>query len=75
MTPLGLNRNRRARQLWSLLDAIEELKIPPDLEEATTANDTARQYFMAFSPSSRKGILWWIESAKRRLRARDSTNH
>ena len=67
MTPAGLEKIETAKKdnSWSLLDAIEELKIPLDLEEALAANDTAREYFMAFSPSSRKGILWWIESAKR----------
>ncbi len=67
MTPAGLEKIETAKQdgSWTLLDAIEDLKIPPDLEAALAASDAAQQYFMAFSPSSRKGILWWIESAKR----------
>jgi uncharacterized protein YdeI (YjbR/CyaY-like superfamily) len=67
MAPAGLEKIETAKQdgSWSLLDAIEELKLPPDLEKALAANDTAHQYFMAFSPSSKKGIFWWIESAKR----------
>ncbi len=50
---------------WNSYDAIEDLTIPVDLEKALAANPTASQYFQAFSPSVKKSILWWIESAKR----------
>jgi uncharacterized protein YdeI (YjbR/CyaY-like superfamily) len=67
MTPAGLEKIEAAKKngLWSAFDAVEDLIIPPDLTEALAANDTARTYFEAFSNSSKKAILWWIESAKR----------
>lgn len=50
---------------WTLLDAIEDLVVPPDLQAALNANPPAAQYWDAFGISVKKGILWWIESAKR----------
>lgn len=61
---------------WNTLDAIEELIIPADLKQALEANETANRYFEAFSNSSKKNILFWIESAKRpetRLRRIEQT--
>lgn len=67
MASAGLQKIKAAKAdgSWCLLDAIEELRIPADLEAALATNDAARRYFMAFGPSYKKGILWWIESAKR----------
>jgi uncharacterized protein YdeI (YjbR/CyaY-like superfamily) len=67
MTPAGLAKVEAAKQdgTWSALDEVEELKVPDDLQGALDANPTAKQYFDAFPPSSKKNILWWIESAKR----------
>lgn len=67
MTEIGLGKIAAAKQngSWYKLDAIEELTIPADLEQALTVNATANNYFHAFSKSSRKNILAWIESAKR----------
>jgi uncharacterized protein YdeI (YjbR/CyaY-like superfamily) len=67
MTPAGLGKIEASKRddSWSVLDAVEELTVPPDLEAALTANPTAREYFTAFPASVKKGILWWIESAKR----------
>ena len=50
---------------WTALDSVEALKIPPDLATALATNKKAKAYFGAFPPSSKKIILWWIESAKR----------
>jgi uncharacterized protein YdeI (YjbR/CyaY-like superfamily) len=50
---------------WNKLDMVEELRIPQDLSEAFAVNKVAEDYFKAFSKSSKKGILFWIESAKR----------
>jgi uncharacterized protein YdeI (YjbR/CyaY-like superfamily) len=50
---------------WSALDAIEELRVPDDLEQALAANPDARRNFDAFTPSAKKNALWWIKSAKR----------
>ena len=67
MTEAGLVKIEAAKQdgSWNTLDAIEELIIPADLKQALEANETANRYFEAFSKSSKKNILFWIESAKR----------
>lgn len=55
----------KANGSWSALDAVERLEEPPELAAALDANPVAREHWNAFSPSSRKGILWWVVSAKR----------
>ncbi|HEX2619420.1 MAG TPA: YdeI/OmpD-associated family protein [Phototrophicaceae bacterium] len=67
MTPAGLEKIEIAKQngAWASYDAVEELTVPNDLAAALSENETARVNFEAFSPSSKKSILWWIESAKR----------
>ncbi len=50
---------------WSSLDAVEELRVPDDLEQALAADLDARRNFDAFTPSAKKNTLWWIVSAKR----------
>ena len=67
MTEAGLAKIEAAKQdgSWNALDAVEALMIPTDLQRALEANKTANQNFQAFSNSSKKGILYWIESAKR----------
>jgi uncharacterized protein YdeI (YjbR/CyaY-like superfamily) len=67
MTPAGLEKITIAKQdgSWTKLDAIEDLTIPPDLQQALAANQTANRYFTAFSNSAKKNILAWIASAKR----------
>lgn len=67
MTPAGLAIIERAKQdgSWTVYDEIEALVIPRDLEQALAEDDTAVANFNAFTDSSKKGILWWIKSAKR----------
>lgn len=67
MMPSGQAMIDQAKQdgSWSLYDEIEALVIPPDLAAALGENSTAMRYFEGFSDSSKKGILWWIKSAKR----------
>lgn len=67
IAPAGLAKIEAAKQdgSWDTLNAIDALTMPPDLEAALAANDAARTNFDAFPPSSKKIILWWIESAKR----------
>lgn len=67
MTKAGIEKIAAAIQdgSWYKLDAIEELIISADLKQALEANETAKKYFEAFSNSSKKNILFWIESAKR----------
>jgi uncharacterized protein YdeI (YjbR/CyaY-like superfamily) len=49
---------------WELLDAVENLEIPPDLAAALDAYAAARANFEAFPRSARRGILEWIVQAK-----------
>jgi uncharacterized protein YdeI (YjbR/CyaY-like superfamily) len=67
MTAAGLEKIDAAKRdgSWIVLDAIEDLQFPADLLQALRANTTAYDNFMAFSNSSKKNILRWIESAKR----------
>jgi uncharacterized protein YdeI (YjbR/CyaY-like superfamily) len=67
MTAAGLARIDAAKAdgSWTALDAVEDLVIPPDLAAALAADPAARRHFDAFSDSAKKGILWWIVSAKR----------
>ncbi len=67
MTPAGLAKIEAAKRdgAWDKYNVIEELAMPADLKKALAANKTARQNFEAFSPSSKKNILYWIASAKR----------
>ncbi len=43
---------------------MEDLVIPTDLADALAQDPLAFDHFAAFSDSSKKGILWWIKSAK-----------
>lgn len=67
MTAAGLAKIEAAKQdgSWSSLDAAEALEIPPDLEKALAEHGAARRNFEAFPPSTKKGILTWIGTAKR----------
>lgn len=67
MTAAGLETIVAAKRdgSWSALDAIEDLQLSADLIEALNSNKTASDNFMAFSTSSKKNIVRWIESAKR----------
>jgi len=67
MTAVGLEKIAIAKQngSWTALDAIEALIIPTDLKQALAANEAAKRNFEAFSTSSKKVLLFWIDSAKR----------
>jgi uncharacterized protein YdeI (YjbR/CyaY-like superfamily) len=49
---------------WDLLDDAHALIVPADLQQALIQNARAQEAFSAFSPSSRRGILEWIATAK-----------
>lgn len=55
----------KANGMWTALDQVENLEVPPDLAKALRTAKGARKHFDGFSASSRKMILWWIASAKR----------
>jgi uncharacterized protein YdeI (YjbR/CyaY-like superfamily) len=67
MTAAGMAKIDAAKQdgSWDSYDDIEALSVPEDLAQALAANPIAEANFNAFPPSSKKNILWWIESAKR----------
>jgi uncharacterized protein YdeI (YjbR/CyaY-like superfamily) len=67
MTPAGFKVVEASKQdgSWNSYDAIEELVLPPDFQQALAGNEEARKNFAAFSNSSKKQLLWHIESAKR----------
>jgi hypothetical protein len=51
---------------WTALDAIETLALPPDLVAAfESAAPLARANFDAFPRSAKRGILEWLQTAKK----------
>ncbi len=67
VAPPGEHAIERAKRdgSWSLLDDVEALVVPDDLRAAfDQASPEARSHFDRFPASARKGILWWIKSAK-----------
>ncbi len=50
---------------WFLLDAVERLEVPDDLDGALSSDASARLNFEAFPASARKEYLYWVLSAKR----------
>ncbi|MEM8601362.1 MAG: YdeI/OmpD-associated family protein [Bacteroidota bacterium] len=50
---------------WAIYDSVEDVIVPKDLRFALDDEPDAAVQFEAFSPSSKKGVLWWIKSAKR----------
>lgn len=67
MTRAGMACIEAAKQngSWSILDKVEELHIPPDLNKAFKAHKGSKNFFMSLSKSSRKSILQWLVLAKR----------
>lgn len=50
---------------WDALNAVDALVVPDDLRVMLAQCPRAEFYFGRFPPSSRRGILEWLESAKR----------
>jgi len=67
MTEAGLAKIEQAKQdsSWTKLDAVEALTLPDDLTLAFADNPTARQYYEEFPRSVKRGILEWLNNAKR----------
>ncbi|MFD1769886.1 YdeI/OmpD-associated family protein [Sphingobacterium suaedae] len=67
MFPAGLASVETAKQngSWSILDDVEELIVPPDLEGALKKSGEAEAYFLSQSRSKRKMLLHWVILAKR----------
>lgn len=66
MNQAGFESIEKAKQngSWTILDEVEELIIPEDLEIAFQANDGSKDFFMSLSKSAKKMILYWLVSAK-----------
>lgn len=66
MTPAGMAAVERARAdgSWDILDTVDSLELPVDLEEALEAAG-ARHGFEALPASRRKQLLYAVLSAKR----------
>jgi uncharacterized protein YdeI (YjbR/CyaY-like superfamily) len=67
MTPTGYASIEIAKQngSWTLLDEVEKLIIPPDLEDAFGKHRGSKDYFLGLSRSIKKMMLAWIVMAKR----------
>jgi uncharacterized protein YdeI (YjbR/CyaY-like superfamily) len=67
MAPAGQATIDTAKQngTWILLDAVEELTIPEDLEKAFKDHTGAEAYFLSLSKSIKKMMLQWVTFAKR----------
>lgn len=50
---------------WTILDEVEELQIPIDLEKAFKTYNGSKQFFLSLSKSVKKSILQWLVLAKR----------
>ncbi len=63
----GLAKIEIAKQngSWNSLDNVEDLIIPEDLGLAFGQNKIAFENYKNFSPSYRKGYLYWLNQAKR----------
>lgn len=66
MTKVGYESIETAKQngYWTILDEVEELIIPKDLEIAFEKHKGSKDYFLSLSKSTRKIILSWIVLAK-----------
>lgn len=49
---------------WTILDEVEALIIPEDLEVAFASSPNAKQYFLSLSKSMKKILLSWIVLAR-----------
>lgn len=67
MAPAGLAmvETAKATGTWDALNDVENLVVPDDLQKALESVPQALDYFTAFPPSTRRGILEWILNAKR----------
>ena len=67
MAPAGEEMVRIAQETgtWTALDEVEDLIVPDDLQQTLILSPDALRHFTGFPPSSRRGILEWIFSAKR----------
>lgn len=68
MFPAGIKSIKIAKENgnWSLLDEVEELIIPKDLLNEFKQEKTAFDFYENQSNSTKKSILYWVVTAKRK---------
>lgn len=49
---------------WTILDAVEELIIPDDLDQAFRKHENSKEFFQSLSKSVKKMMLQWIVLAR-----------
>jgi uncharacterized protein YdeI (YjbR/CyaY-like superfamily) len=66
MTEAGRQPARESQEagLWNVLDEVDALQIPADIEEALRSDPIAKENFKAFSDSAKRFTLRWIKLAK-----------
>lgn len=66
MTAAGFTSIEIAKQngSWTILDEVEELIIPQDLEREFTNKPNSKDFFLSLSKSIKKAILQWLVLAK-----------
>jgi len=67
MTDAGLRAVEVAKEngAWSLLDPVDALIVPPELESALRRSERARRAYEALAPSAKRSVLYPLYSAKR----------
>lgn len=67
MTKAGLDSIEVAKQngSWTILDEVEDLKIPKDLDKKFKSLPGSKEFFLSLSKSAKKSILQWLVLAKR----------
>ena len=67
MTEAGFKSIELAKQngSWKILDEVEELIIPKDLEKEFKTKKGSKNFFLSLSKSIRKAILQWLVLARR----------
>ncbi len=68
MTDKGMEVIEQAKLngAWKALDSIDNLELPNDLKVAFNKNRKAAEHFEDFPSSVKKGILEWLQNAKRK---------
>lgn len=67
MSQAGLDIIQIAKEngSWEILDNVEELLVPDDLEEELSNHENATEFFHSLSRSAKKMMLQWVVLAKR----------
>ncbi len=66
MSEAGFKSIKTAKQngSWTILDEVEELIVPEDLETEFAKNTKSKEFYFSLSNSIKKMILYWLVSAK-----------